>query len=90
MSHAEGIAIRVIPRAGRDEIAGERDGAVLVRVTAPPESGRANAAVCRLIARRLGVATGAVEVTAGLSARSKLIRVAGVDAAAARAALLSS
>ncbi len=90
MGRSETIAIKVIPRAGREEIAGEREGAVLVRVTAPTEGGRANVAACRLIARCLSVPTGAVEVIAGHSARSKLVRVAGIDAAGARAKLLET
>lgn len=42
--------MRVIPRARRDELAGVRDGRLLVRVTAPPVDGKANAAVCALAA----------------------------------------
>jgi uncharacterized protein YggU (UPF0235/DUF167 family) len=49
------IPIRVQPRAGRDELAGVRDGRLLVRVTAPPLEGRANAAACALIAKAAGV-----------------------------------
>ena len=50
------LAIRVQPRAKRTEVAGERDGAVVIRVSAPPVDGKANEAVCKLIAERLGVA----------------------------------
>jgi uncharacterized protein YggU (UPF0235/DUF167 family) len=39
------LAIRVQPRARRSEVAGEREGAVVIRVTAPPVDGRANEAV---------------------------------------------
>ena len=51
------IAVRLQPRARANEIVGERDGVLLVRVTAPPVDGRANDALCRLIAKRarLGV-----------------------------------
>src|SRR2546429_6261269 len=45
MEHAR-IPVRLIARARVNEIAGERDGALLVRVTAPPVDGRANAALC--------------------------------------------
>ena len=44
------------PRAARDEIVGDRDGILIVRLTAPPVEGRANQALCRLLASRLGVA----------------------------------
>jgi uncharacterized protein (TIGR00251 family) len=73
------IKVRVQPRAGRDEIAGERHGALLVRVTAPPAEGRANHALRKLLARRLGVAAGRVTVVRGTSSKDKLIEVDGVE-----------
>lgn len=81
------IRVRVQPRARRSELAGERAGALLVRVTAPPVDGRANEAVCRLIAKRAGVPRGAVAVVRGASARDKVVRVEGVDGAALDRAL---
>jgi uncharacterized protein (TIGR00251 family) len=74
------IAVRLQPRASADEIVGERDGVLLVRVRAPPAEGRANDALCRLIAKRLHVAAGRVEVIRGARARQKLVRVWGLDA----------
>jgi uncharacterized protein (TIGR00251 family) len=83
------LAIRVQPRAKRTEIAGERGGAVVVRVNAPPVEGRANAAVCRLIAQRLGLPKTAVEVVRGGSGRDKVVRITGLSADEARTRLLS-
>jgi uncharacterized protein (TIGR00251 family) len=74
------LAVRVQARARRDEIAGERGGSLLVRVTAPPLEGRANAAVCRLIAKRLGLAPGRVAVVRGTSSRDKLVEIDGIEA----------
>ena len=74
------IAVRVQPRASRDEIAGWREGALLCRVKAPPVDGRANVAVRRLIAKRLGIAPSRVSVVRGESAREKLLEVEGMDA----------
>lgn len=68
--------MRVIPRAKRDEVGGERAGRLLVRTTAPPVDGRANAAVCKLIAEHLGVPARQVEVIAGHHSRDKVLRVA--------------
>ena len=79
--------MRVVPRARRDEIAGEREGRVLVRVTAPPVDGKANAAVCALLAKAAGVPKGAVRVVRGETSRDKVVRIDGADEAAVRAAL---
>jgi uncharacterized protein (TIGR00251 family) len=78
------LRVRVQPRARREEIAGERQGALLVRVTAPPVEGRANRAVCKLLAGRLGVPPGRVTVVRGLASRDKLIRVEGLESSALR------
>jgi uncharacterized protein len=82
------LRVRLQPRARRDEVVGERSGAVVIRVTAPPVEGRANDALCRLIAKRAGVAPSRVSVVRGHGARDKLVRVDGVDEAALRVALL--
>jgi uncharacterized protein len=86
MSAAE-LRVRVTPRAGRNEVAGERDGVLLVRVTAPPEGGKANAAACRVIARALGIAPSRVTVARGAGSRQKSLRVEGVDQKRLKAAL---
>jgi uncharacterized protein (TIGR00251 family) len=83
------LAIRVQPRAKRTEVAGERGGAVLIRVSAPPVDGKANEAVCRLIAQRAGVPRSAVAIVRGQSGRDKRVRVDGMSAAQLRAALLT-
>jgi uncharacterized protein len=72
------LALRVQPRSGKNEIAGERAGALLVRVTAPPVDGKANEAVRRLVAKRLGVPVGRV-VIRGESSRDKLVEVDGIE-----------
>jgi uncharacterized protein (TIGR00251 family) len=82
------LAVRVQPRAKRDEVVGERAGAVVIRVAAPPVDGKANAALCRFVAARAGVARSAVSVVRGESSRDKLLRVDGMDAEDLRAALL--
>jgi uncharacterized protein len=86
MPRAE-LRVRLQPRARRSEIAGERGDAVLVRVTAPPVEGRANAALVKLIAKRAGVAKSRVAVVRGERSRDKLVRVEGVGGAELRRAL---
>jgi uncharacterized protein (TIGR00251 family) len=72
------LAVRLQPRATRDEVVGERDGRVVVRVTAPPVDGKANAALVALIAKRAGVAKSHVSVVKGQTSRDKVVRVEGV------------
>jgi uncharacterized protein (TIGR00251 family) len=69
------FGIRVTPRASANAVAGEREGALLVRVTAPPVGGKANDAVITLLARVLGVPRGAVRVERGAAARTKRVSV---------------
>jgi uncharacterized protein len=78
------LAVRVQARARRDEIAGERGGSLLVRVTAPPVEGKANAAVCKLLAKRLDLAPGKVAVVRGASSRDKVLEIDGIEAAELR------
>jgi uncharacterized protein (TIGR00251 family) len=85
--NAARIAVRLQPRASRDEIVGLRDRVLVVRVTAPPVDGRANGALCKLITRRAGVAASRVSVVRGERSRDKLVQVEGVDAEALAAAL---
>ena len=66
---------------------GERAGAVLIRVTAPPVDGKANDALCRLVAKAAGIAPSRVRVIRGQTARDKVLAVEGVEPAALRAAL---
>jgi uncharacterized protein (TIGR00251 family) len=81
------LCVRVSPRAARDEVAGERDGALVVRLTAPPVEGQANAALVRFLARRLGVAPSTVSVARGAKGRDKVLLVAGARADDVRASL---
>ena len=68
-------------------IVGEHDGALKVRLAAPPVDGEANRELVKLLARRLGVSQSAVRVVAGESGRNKLVEVAGVPVAGIRSAL---
>lgn len=67
------FTIRVTPRASANAVAGERNGVLLVRVTAPPVEGKANEAVVALLAEALGVPRGAIQVERGAAARTKRV-----------------
>ena len=81
------LHVRLQPRARRNEVAGERAGAIVIRVTAPPVDGRANAALCAFVAGEAGVAPSKVEVVRGHTSRDKVLRVQGIDDLRLRAAL---
>jgi uncharacterized protein len=75
------FAVRVVPRASQTAAAGEHDGALRVRVAAPPVEGAANAELTRFLARRLNVSAGAVEVVGGRTSKTKVVRAEGAKAA---------
>jgi hypothetical protein len=80
------IEVRVIPRAARAGVAGSRDGALLVRLNAPPVEGAANAELVELMAGILHVPRKQVTIVAGEKGRRKRVRVEGVTEALVRAA----
>jgi len=70
------LTVRVTPRASRDAIAGfDPSGVLLVRVTAPPADGAANAAVTKLLARTLELPARDIVLSAGASSRQKLFDI---------------
>jgi uncharacterized protein (TIGR00251 family) len=81
------LAVRLQPHARSSEIVGERDGVLIVRVTAPAVEGRANTALCRLIAKRARLGVRSVTIVRGAGAREKVLRVQGISAAGLREAL---
>ena len=75
------LAVRVIPRARKDAIAGVREDALLVRLAAPPVEGAANDALVELLARGLRVPRRAIRIVSGERSRRKRVAVDGVTAA---------
>lgn len=70
------LKVKVTPKGGRDEITGFlSDGTLKVRVQAAPERGKANAAVCEVVARALGVRPAQVSVAAGAASAAKILVV---------------
>jgi len=84
------LRVRVKPRSSRDGVDGVRQGALVVRVTAAPVEGEANAALGRVLGRALDVAPSSVRILRGSSGRDKLVAVAGVSVLGARARLSSA
>ena len=77
----------VKPRSSQDRIEGEREGALVVRLTAPPVEGEANAALARVLGRALDVPPSSVRLLSGATGRRKRAFVSGVTVAEARSRL---
>lgn len=72
------LGVRVVPGARASSLVGRHGDAWKVRVTAPPERGRANEAVLSLLAAALDVPRGRLRVVAGATARDKVVEVEGI------------
>lgn len=81
------VSVRLRPRGQKDELLGIQDGVLQARVAAPPVDGRANKALCRLIADRVGVPKGRVAVVGGKKSRNKIVQVEGMGQAGVEDAL---
>ncbi len=74
------LAVRVQPRAKRNEIAGRRGSAVLVRLTAPPVKGAANRALLKFLAAELSIRPAQITIVRGEKSRDKVLRFEGLAA----------
>ncbi len=81
------LTVKVVPGASRTKVAGEWGGALRLAVAAPPEGGKANAAVIELLATVLGVKKGQVVILGGQAQPLKRIAVRRLGADEARACL---
>ena len=81
------IRVRVTPRSGRDEAVGWQGDELRVRIKAAPVDGQANEALCRFIAKQVGVPYSAVEIVRGNTARVKVVRIDGLSEIEARTRL---
>jgi uncharacterized protein (TIGR00251 family) len=71
------LTVKVVPGSSRDQIVGWLGDALKIKVTAPPEKGRANEAIVASLAVRLGVRRDDVQIVAGNSAATKWLRSPG-------------
>jgi uncharacterized protein (TIGR00251 family) len=83
------VRVHVIPNAKRDEIVGEHDNAIKIRLRAPAVEGKANSALCRFLAERLQIHRRDVTIERGEKSRDKWIRVDGLDEREIRMRLLA-
>jgi uncharacterized protein len=78
LEHAD-LKVHVQPRASRNEIGGWRDGALVLRLTAPPVDGAANRAARDFLAAALGVRRADVTLVSGETSRQKRFRITGLS-----------
>jgi len=79
--------VKVVPGSSRDRIVGWLGDALKIKVTAPPEKGKANERVVELLAGALGIDAADVAIVAGHASPSKVVAIAGLDDDAVREAL---
>jgi len=73
------FTVVVVPKAKRNEIVGRYGEAVKIRISAPPEKGKANEELLKFLAEKLGVKEDRLEIVAGASSRNKVIAVLGME-----------
>jgi len=76
------FAVRVVPRASRSELVGLYDGALRIRLAAPPVEGAANRELVKFLAKHFKVAPGTIELVSGAGSKNKVIRLASPTATA--------
>ena len=78
--HGAALAVRVVPRAKKDEIVAIlADGSLKIRLKAPPVEGKANRALVKFLAKKIGVPVRDIEIVAGQTSRSKLVSILDMD-----------
>ena len=75
------FAVRVVPRASRSEIVGLYDGALRIRVAAPPVEGAANLELVKFLAKKFKVPQAAVTLISGRNSKNKIVRITNPSAA---------
>ena len=73
------LKVRVTPGAQQDALAGWQGDVLRLKVRAAPERGKANEAVCRLLADRLSLPVRQVTLTQGARSRDKLLYIEGLS-----------
>jgi len=73
------IRVKVLPRSSVNQISGDEEGVIKVKLTAPPVEGKANKALVQFLAKKLGVARRDVEIVSGERSRVKSIRIYGLS-----------
>lgn len=78
-SSGTNILVKVLPRSSKNQIVGKEQGVFKVKLIAPPVEGRANKALQKLLAKRLGVPKGDIRIVSGERSRIKSINISGLS-----------
>jgi uncharacterized protein (TIGR00251 family) len=73
------LAVKLQPRASRNQIDGPLGDELKIKVTAPPVDAAANQALVEMLAAKLGCSRGAVRIVRGQTSRHKTVRITGMD-----------
>lgn len=73
------VRVKAVPGASRDQIVGSLGDRLKVRISAPPEGGKANDAIIRLLSTALGIGRSQIELVSGRSRAEKVFRLLGVE-----------
>jgi len=73
------LTVKVVPGSSRNQIVGWLGGSLKIKVTAPPEKGRANEAVVALLAKKFGITADHIRIESGHSSPSKVVTIEGMD-----------
>ncbi len=71
--------VRVVPRASKSEIVGEHDGALKIRIAAPPVDGAANAELIKVLSKEFGVSKSSVEIISGQTSKTKQVKILNAE-----------
>src|SRR5262245_16987693 len=77
--NAISFAVRVQPRASKSGVIGEHDGALKIRLAAPPVDGEANEELVRLLAKLFDAPRNRVAILSGQTSKNKIVRVSGIS-----------
>ena len=80
--------IKAVPSASRDQIAGAIGDRLKIRISAAPKGGKANKAICKLLARALGVKANDVSIESGRTNPEKIIRIKGCTVVAVQSVIV--
>ena len=69
------LSVHVIPNASRSELVGWHEGALKIRLAAPPVDGKANEELCRFLGKTFGIAPSLIEVERGMTHKKKRVRL---------------